>query len=92
MVVAVANKEEPMIKGAQTKRVLEYLQSGKTLTSKQAFDKWGITRLSAIIFNLRKNGYDISMTTDNGFNRYGEAVHWGVYKLNTTDLLKMSER
>lgn len=81
-----------MLKNSQTMRVIEHLQSGKTLTSKQAFDKWGITRLSSIIFNLRKKGYDISMTTDKGHNRYGEAVHWGVYKLNTTDLLKMPER
>lgn len=72
----------PKLKNSQTKRVLEYMSKGNTLTSKQAFDKWGITRLSAIIFNLRKDGYDISMTTDRGYNRYGEAVHWGVYKLN----------
>lgn len=80
-----------MMKSSQTNRVLEYMSQGHTLTSKQAFDKWGVTRLSAIIFNLRKKGYDISMTTDNGYNRYGEAVHWGVYQLHSTEPFKMSK-
>ncbi|RLC36946.1 hypothetical protein DRH27_04450 [Candidatus Falkowbacteria bacterium] len=37
----------------QVEVIKRHLQSGKTITSLQAFKKWGITRLSAIIWTLR---------------------------------------
>jgi len=37
----------------QLEVVKRHLQSGKTLTSLQAFKKWGITRLSGVIYKLR---------------------------------------
>ncbi len=37
----------------QAEVVKRYLQSGKSITQLQAFKKWGITRLSAIIWKLR---------------------------------------
>lgn len=42
-----------------TSRVLKYLESHKGITSMEAFEKFRDTRLSAIIFNLRKYGYNI---------------------------------
>jgi hypothetical protein len=39
--------------------VLKYLQAGNTITSMEAFEKFQATRLSAIIYDLRKAGYDI---------------------------------
>ena len=38
----------------KTALVLEHLQQNKTITSWEAIDKFGATRLSAIIYNLRK--------------------------------------
>lgn len=43
----------------KTKKVLEYLQTNNSITSMDAFIKFKATRLSAIIFNLRKYGYVI---------------------------------
>lgn len=40
-------------------QVLEYLQEYGKITSWEAIQHFGATRLSSIIFNLRKRGYDI---------------------------------
>lgn len=37
--------------------VKEHLEQGKTITSYEAFKLYNITRLSAIIYDLRKLGY-----------------------------------
>lgn len=65
----------------QTRRIREWLESGKTLTSKDAWEKWGVTRLSAIIFNLRREGLNIATSTEESENRYGEPVRYGRYKM-----------
>lgn len=66
----------------QESEVLNYLQSGKTLTSMDAIQMFGATRLSAIIFNLRDKGYDINTKMVTGTNRYGGTVTYGEYSLN----------
>ena len=43
----------------QTEKVFNFLKSGKTLTSAQAENKWGVQRLSARIFDLREEGHPI---------------------------------
>lgn len=42
--------------------VLEFLKTGKTLTSIEAIDMWKNTRLAADIEVLRKRGYNITTT------------------------------
>jgi len=45
---------------SQRTTVLNYLRKNKKgVTSMKAFWKWHITRLSAVIFDLRKKGFDI---------------------------------
>jgi len=62
-------------------RVLDYLKTHKKgITSMQAFDLFGATRLSAIIFNLRKD-YDIESIKCEGKNRYGTKVFFDRYVL-----------
>lgn len=39
----------------KTEKVLEHLKNKGSITSLQAIDLYGATRLSAIIFNLRRN-------------------------------------
>lgn len=65
-----------------TGRVLEYMKTHKGITSMQAFQLFGATRLSAIIFNLRNYGYSITSEPKQGKNRYKESVHFVEYKLN----------
>tara|TARA_R100000697_G_scaffold111594_1_gene128693 strand:+ start:938 stop:1177 length:240 start_codon:yes stop_codon:yes gene_type:complete len=43
----------------QTKDILKHLQNGETITQRQAILLYGAYRLSGIIYNLRKRGYDI---------------------------------
>jgi hypothetical protein len=44
---------------SQVGRVLQHLQSGRTLTSLEALHLFGSLRLAAIICTLRKKGYAI---------------------------------
>ena len=45
----------------------------RTITSQQAIDLYGATRLSAIIFNLREKGYNIVTHDVKAKNRFGHA-------------------
>ena len=46
----------------KTEMILNHLKEGKTITSLEAFQSpFYVTRLSSIIFNLRKRGYNIEM-------------------------------
>lgn len=64
-----------------TSRVLKYLESHKGITSIEAFEKFGATRLSAIIFNLKNYGYNIKSEKVTSKNRYGEKVTFSRYSL-----------
>lgn len=48
---------------SKTQKILKYLERQKTITSLEAFRKFNVTRLSAIIYNLRKRGYKITTET-----------------------------
>lgn len=62
-------------------RVLEYLKTHKKgITSMQAFELFGATRLSAIIFKLRQE-YEIESVKCEGKNRYGTKVFFDRYVL-----------
>ena len=62
--------------------ILKYLQSHKGITSIQAFEKFGITRLSAVIWTLRhKNKLTIESVDRYSVNKYGENVRFVEYRL-----------
>lgn len=70
-----------MAKKSQFREVLEHLIEHGSITTIEAFQKYGCTRLSARIFDYRALGYEIesdSMTTK---NRYGNPVTVAVYRL-----------
>lgn len=58
-------------------KVLTHLKSGKSITSWQAIKEYNATRLSAIIFNLRERGYNITATMKQDSN----GTRWAEYKL-----------
>ena len=70
-----------MARKTQTSEVLNYLKTHKGITSMQAFEKFGATRLSGIIFNLRRQGHNIISVDKTGTNRYGEHVSFAEYRL-----------
>ena len=41
----------------KTQKVLNHLRINGSITSWEAIQEYGVTRLSATIFNLRKKGY-----------------------------------
>ena len=60
-----------MEKTTQEKEVLDYLRKIGSITSWEAIVEFGATRLSAIIYNLRKKGYNIETNDVIVKNRYG---------------------
>lgn len=64
----------------KTQDVLEYMQSGKPITSLIAFEKFGATRLSAIIYNLRKQ-YPIETINRLTKDKYGHTIQYAEYVL-----------
>lgn len=66
----------------KTAQVLEHLKNYGTITSWQAIQEYGATRLSAIIFNLRKDGYDINTKTELTKDRNGNVCQYAKYILN----------
>lgn len=61
-------------------RVLQYLKENKSITSLEAIKEFGATRLSAIIFNLRKE-HKITTQYETSKNRYGDNVSYARYIL-----------
>ena len=62
-------------------RILEYLQKGKTITAYDSMKEFSTLRLSAYIYNLRKEGYNITSEVIKGKNRYGDKISWNKYRL-----------
>ena len=62
-----------------TGRILEYLKKNKSITSMEAFEKFGATRLSAIIYTLRNEGYVIQNVERSSSNRFGDKVRFVEY-------------
>jgi hypothetical protein len=56
----------------QQQRVLDYLQSGKTITTLNAFNELGITRLASRIYELKEEGHIINKKMITVTNRYDE--------------------
>lgn len=62
--------------------VLERLKEFKKITTWEAYEDYGITRLSAIIYNIRAEGYDIESIPKTRKNRLGNSVTYSEYKLH----------
>ena len=67
--------------GTHYTRLLEYLKENETITSLQAIRDLGNTRLSATIFELRKDGYNITSKDIPVSNRWGGTTMVAEYEL-----------
>jgi hypothetical protein len=67
----------------QANRVLDWLQSGQTITTLDAFRELGITRIAARIFELKQEGHAVSKRTLTVTNRFDEVCHVAEYFLET---------
>lgn len=64
----------------QKKRVLQWLEMFGSITPLDAYREFGIMRLSAVIFVLRKE-YEIVTEMEDATNRFGEKVSYARYRL-----------
>ena len=59
--------------------LVNYMAENGSITSKEAFEKFGITRLAACIFDLRKMGYNIETIMLETMTRFGEPTKYAKY-------------
>lgn len=62
-------------------KVKQHLIELGSITSWQAIELYGATRLSAIIFNLRKSGMNIESIHSSSLDRNSEICNYTTYKL-----------
>ena len=66
---------------SQTEDVLNHMRQNGSISSMEAFKLYGATRLSAIIFSLRKRGYEIDTEMHTTKTRYGKNTDYAKYIL-----------
>lgn len=66
----------------QYTKVLTHLQTHRCITPMDAFSKYNITRLSAIIFDMKKDGIDVKTTIIRKKNADGHNTQYAEYSLN----------
>ena len=65
----------------KTQAVLDWLKTHASISSMEAIQSFGATRLSAIIFNLRSKGYNIETVMVDGRDRFGNQMKFARYYL-----------
>lgn len=67
--------------GKQQQRVLDYMNAFGSISSMEAFQDLGVTRLAAVIFELKRKGIAIRSKTEARTNRFGEVKHFSRYSV-----------
>lgn len=70
-----------MDKKTQINDIINHLRKYKEITSYEAIQNYGATRLSGIIFQLKKRGFVIETEIVHGKTRYGNHVRYAIYRL-----------
>ncbi len=70
-----------MARTTKTNMVKHHLKSGKTITSLQAINLYGATRLSSIIHSLRKKGFIIATLPTVIKDKYGNNCTYAKYRM-----------
>ncbi len=71
-------------KGTYQRQVLEYIREHGSITSREAFEHIGVTRIGTVIFELRKKGYPI-LTIMIDDEKNGVAFKYGRYILKESE-------
>lgn len=64
---------------SQRLQILQHLQEHGSITSMEAIQLFGCTRLSGRIFDLRRAGYDIAVVMTEGRTRSGSSCRYATY-------------
>ena len=70
---------------SQRQKILADLLEGKTITSMDAFEKYHITRLSAVIFDIKKAGYPVTTEIEKGQYADGTSSRFARYSILPED-------
>ena len=57
----------------------------KALSPMEAFEELGVTRLAAVVFDLRREGHNIVSIQKEWTNRHGRKVYFTEYKLEESN-------
>ena len=66
---------------SQSEMILKHMMDCGSITTWEAYEDYGCTRLPARISDLKKKGHVISKTTVSKKNRYGNLVSFARYTL-----------
>lgn len=69
----------------QCERILRHFKDYGSITSLEAMKEYGIMRLASRISDLRKLGYNITVTTETAKNRYGEPTSYARYSMEVRE-------
>ena len=61
--------------------ILDYMAEHGSITTFEAYEQLGITKLTTRISELRQGGFIIRQRTESGLNRYGKLVTFNRYWL-----------
>ena len=79
-------KQMEKAKNTKFKQVLKHLETQRSITSLEAIKLYGATRLSDIIFKLRKKGYCIVSISEDTKDRNGNRCSYVRYVLKASEL------
>lgn len=65
----------------QNERIHEYLKKHGSITTKDAYEQLGVTRLSARIYELKEQGVKIEKKAEKSRNRFGETCYYDRFYL-----------
>lgn len=69
------------MKITQCQRILDYMRRFGAISTLEAFNDLGVTRLASRIHDLKAQGYNIVSTIGIAKNRYNETIHFSIYRL-----------
>lgn len=72
----------------KTNKIKEHLQNYGSITSWEAIQLYKATRLSAVIFNLRKQGFLVTNVWQESINKDGEKTRYVRYELDRNQMNK----
>ena len=65
----------------QCEKILRHMEECGEISQLTALEQYGIMRLASRISDLRMRGIPIESETRKSKNRYGEVIHFSVYRL-----------
>ena len=69
------------MKTTQCQRIIDYMRRFGAISTLEAFNDLGVARLASRIHDLKAQGYNITSSIGTAKNRYGEKIHFSIYRL-----------